>query len=292
MIAWGDTPLDSVATIYWPQLNAADVLQLANQFYAIHHLSVVDNHTIQCPVTQGMTFVPIPPGTAQNIAGLFTVDLPATVKRGQEFDIVIRRISTRQIDRQPITNVMAADQIGDLAMEKGHTTRNWRYVIGTFQVKIPVETKQVLLLPEENTLAIFKWRLSIMSPKNRWYSVLERYVSYVEARVLGLGCNPASIPPSPDGYVPYVPVEEIYEYTGKVSGIVFDRFGDFEGFLLMTESGIEHSFRSMEEEIEALARFAWEDRVVISVVVSACDPKIPVSIVLRRAPHQRRISDY
>jgi hypothetical protein len=73
---------------------------------------------------------------------------------------------------------------------------NWRYVVGTFQVRIPVTTREVMLPPEENTLAIMKWRLQAMSPTNRWYPVLQRYVGYVSARVAGLGGNPDAIPPS------------------------------------------------------------------------------------------------
>jgi len=38
---------------------------------------------------------PIPQGGAPGFAGLFTVDLPLTVKTGQEFNIVVRRISKR-----------------------------------------------------------------------------------------------------------------------------------------------------------------------------------------------------
>jgi hypothetical protein len=53
------------------------------------------------------------------------------------------------------------------------------------------------------------------------------------------------------------------EYSGKVESIIYDRFGDFEGFHLFTESGRHHEFRSAEPEIEHLVRFAWADRVVI-----------------------------
>jgi hypothetical protein len=35
MIDWGDTPVGSVASIYWPGVAAADVLALAKQFYSI-----------------------------------------------------------------------------------------------------------------------------------------------------------------------------------------------------------------------------------------------------------------
>ena len=53
-------------------------------------------------------------------------------------------------------------------------------------MRIPVTDKSVMLRPED-TLAVLKWRLQEMSPINRWHAVLDRYVSYVAARVNGLG---------------------------------------------------------------------------------------------------------
>ena len=53
-------------------------------------------------------------------------------------------------------------------------------------MKIPVATAASILPREEETLAIFKWRLGAMSPSNRWYPVLIRYIGYIEGRVRGL----------------------------------------------------------------------------------------------------------
>ena len=47
------------------------------------------------------------------------------------------------------------------------------------------------------------------------------------------------------------------------------RFGDFAGFYLLTEHGHERAYRSREAEIESLVRYAWNDRVVITVVSEA-----------------------
>jgi hypothetical protein len=148
---------------------------------------------------------------------------------------------------------------------------------------------QVMLPIEENTLAIMKWRLGQMLPSNRWYPVLLRYIGYICGRVGGLGGNPGTILPSPWGaQPPPTRIGQRHEYTGKVRGVVYDRFGDFEGFLLLTEAGHERAFHSRESEIEALVRFAWQDRVVITVLTAAHDPHCPVSIILRRAAPQPR----
>lgn len=194
MIDWGNIPLESTASIYWPQVNVSEILQLASRFYASHLLSAADPHTIQCKVTRGVTYVPIPAGAKENLAGLLTIDLPSTVVKGQEFNVVIRRISTRRLQEEPQPQIaLGAELIQRSSREQ---ELNWRYVIGTFQVKIPVSTAGALLPAEENTLAIFKWRLQAMSPTNRWYPVLQRYIGYVSARVEGLGGDPKTIPPS------------------------------------------------------------------------------------------------
>jgi hypothetical protein len=57
--------------------------------------------------------------------------------------------------------------------------------------------------------------------------------------------------------------------------------------MLLTEAGHERGFASREAEIESLVRFAWEERVVITVVTEAHKPERPVRIILRRAPPNR-----
>jgi len=203
MIDWGNTPLGSTASIYWPQVNASNVLSLASRLYASHSLSSADANTIRCTVTRGVTYVPIPPGTGENFAGLLTIDLPSTVMRGQEFNVIIRRITTRRSRvKTPGTIELGAKPIPRHSREASASASkeiSWRYVVGTFQVKIPVSTADVILPAEENTLAIFKWRLQAMSPTNRWYPVLQRYISLIAGRVAGLGGDPDAIPPSLDG---------------------------------------------------------------------------------------------
>ncbi len=84
MIDWGTIPAGSVANIFWPQVNAAEVLALAARLYGSQTLSTTETHTIQCKITGGVTYVPIPSGTGENFAGLFTVELPLSIVTGQE----------------------------------------------------------------------------------------------------------------------------------------------------------------------------------------------------------------
>jgi hypothetical protein len=105
MIDWGNTPPGSTAYIYWPQVMASDVLQLASALYSTHLLSVADPNTIQCKVVNGATYIPIPSAAGKTFAGLLTVDLPMGVTAGQVFKIVVRRISTKTVGRENIASV-------------------------------------------------------------------------------------------------------------------------------------------------------------------------------------------
>ena len=209
MIDWGTVPPGSTASIYWPQVSAADVLALAAKLHAGHGLSAADANTIRCAVTGGVTYIPIPSGTGANLAGLLTLDLPPSVKVRQEFNVVVRRIGTQQgappiIIRTPSSTVGLGElPARPLPVKAAETeTFSWRYVVGSFQVKIPVATADQILFPEENTLAIMKWRLLQTPASNRWYPVLQRYVSSIAARVDGLGGNSGAIVPSPTGVGP------------------------------------------------------------------------------------------
>ncbi len=306
MIDWGHTPVGSVAHIYWPQVDAMQVLNLANRMYGTHLLSASDGHTIDATVTHGVTYVPIPSGTGENFAGLFTVDLPTTVTSGQEFNIVVRRVATRRLKEEPPTvsnqpriaagkakkatveaEIDAAALAGvSYGKENRPAMRNWRYVVGTFQVKIPVTTSEVMLRPEENTLAIMKWRLEQMKPTDRWYPVMVRYISYIAARIDGLGGDSTAIQPSPYG-VPYTDEPGLggggggheHEFTGKVCEVLFDCLGEFEGFVL-NDCGVMRAFKTTEVGFVEIILHALKERFKVTVFVAGKDHRI-VRLMLR-----------
>ena len=289
MIDWGRVPIGSVANLYWPAVNAASVLELAAQFYASHKLTAVDSNTIQIQVASNVTYVPIPFGTGGSLAGLFTLDLPASIRVGEEFDIVVRRITTKRTleapPPPPPPQIKRSRTVAPMAVV--HKPLLWRYITGAFLVKVPVQKENTILPGDENLLSILKWRLGLIGPGNRWYPVLLRYISYLSQRITGMGGNPAKIPPSPHGYQPsppsHRPKEEETYYTGKVTGMFFDRFGDFEGFILDTEDG-ERKLFSREKEIEELAERAWQERLRITVCVEHHSPHQPECIIIREPP--------
>lgn len=315
VIDWGQIPSGSVASLYWPGVLASDVVNLARQFYGACPLVAVDAHTIKIPITGGLSYVPIPAGSGQNFAGLFTVDLPSSVHSGESYDVTVQRVGTHssaappppppppappqtQTQSAPVkprrntraTRATQSDPAADTEVEAPAEVQaqaaeliRWRYVIGTFQVHIPVLTAQQILPSEETTLAIMKWRLQQTSSADRWYPVLTRYIEYLSGRVDGLGGNAASIPPSLS-YVPPVlqPGCEGREFTGKVCEVLFDCYGDFEGFVLDDCCGTTSAFRSRASRIGDLALRACREELTVSVLASSRDNGRIIHISIRR----------
>jgi hypothetical protein len=174
------------------------VLALATRLYPNHLLSAVDGHTVECKSGGGVAYVPIPRGDNQSFAGLITVDLPAGIRLGNQFEVVVRRITSRRPVDRPLVVLSAG---AGNAIAKSKFVTDWRYVVGTFTIRIPVQQEHIILPGEEHLLAILKWRLGIVPPTNRWHPVLRRYIDYVSARN-GMGGNAGAIPAAPSGYYP------------------------------------------------------------------------------------------
>ena len=148
-----------------------------------------------------------------------------------------------------------------------------------------MKAKNTLLLPEERDLSTLRWIGQAIPSQSRWYPVFQRYLQTIANRVIAFGGDPSQISPSPTGdgtSKPPRPRRHI-EYTGKVAGLVFDHFGDFEGFLLETGHG-EHEFRSREREIKELVERAWRERLRITVWVERDERRTPTSIIIREPP--------
>ena len=265
MIDWGDIPAGTTASIYWPDADALDIVRLASLLYAQDAPIASDAHTVQYTLTSRVTFVPIPFASIVKFAGLLTIDLPQGVRKGQEFHVVVRRFSTRQTAR---IKDAAGGAVLRRAALRGAATRESRYIVGTFQITIPVALEEHLLPGEENTLSIMKWRVQQTPLANRWYPVLKRYVAYLSGRVNAFGGNAGGIVASPVG----LPIPgsgsahgTAVEYSGKVCEVLFDCFGDFEGFVLDNCSESLH-FRTRERAIGELALRACRERLLLTVV--------------------------
>jgi hypothetical protein len=319
LIFWGDVPAGSTATIYWPGVLADEVVKLADGMYGVHALRASDPHTLEVTTVKGgVTWVPIPvDNKAAVFAGLLTVDMPLTVKTGQEYNIVVRRVGKRLrtvVDTPPPSGPPEIPKVEEgrarggerehahammvqaRAAEIVEPERIWeRYIAGSFQVKIPVSTGDAMRPAEETTLAILKARLAGWPMTSPWYPVLVRYVELVSGRLAGIGGDPGAIPPSLGGYKPGCKppsMDRCQVFKGKVCSVVYDGCGHFCGFVLDTckeeEGGnkAKRRFAARGHEIERLVNRAWAECILISVVVERDAPNRPVEIVLHSPPRE------
>jgi len=307
MIDWGNTPAGGEATIYLPGAHTGEILDLAAKMYGMTTLRRIDDHTLACRA-EGATWMPVPPGAGPGYAGLLTIDLPATVRRGQSFTVVVRQITssaTKHVEPptpQPRTRSKGARPTP--VPTKPTSRPESRHTLGAFQIQIPVRTKQTILEPEERTYSVLKFIEQTIPHENRWYPVFERYVSVIGDRVKALGGDPTRIRPSPDGSGVHpephtggspkpspTPGSDVrVRFTGKVDGIVYDRFGDFEGFVLETEDGPRH-FKCRETELEHVLTRAWNGRVRTAVVVDVDSEERPQEVILYAPPAPFRNGD-
>lgn len=282
IIGWGTTPAGSTAQLYLPAANAAQIVALASTMYPSHRLTVADPNTIAFPAG-GTTFVPVPKGEGR-YAGLLTITLPEGVKRGDAYDVVVRQITEASIAERIPNQPPGATEFAAAAGGK-ESRSSWRRLLGAFQFAIRIKTKEELLYPEERLLAWLKWRVESLPQKSRWYPVLQRYLGIVVGLVGGFGGNPGAISGSPEGNVPGHGPEprrpHLREYCGKVSGIFYDAFGDFEGFALKTERCRERWFAARERGMERLVDRAWRERIFICVFVESRAPECAVAIEFR-----------
>ncbi|MDZ7754662.1 MAG: hypothetical protein U5S82_24165 [Gammaproteobacteria bacterium] len=70
-------------------------------------------------------------------------------------------------------------------------------------------------------------------------------------------------------------------HSGKVSGLLFDHFGDFEGFTVETYGGAHLRFFSREAAILDIARTAWLERYVVTVMTVASDSREVRRLLIR-----------
>ena len=312
MSDWGDLPAGTEAEIYIPAADVDEIVKLAGEMYTTHRLRTTEAHTLRFPVG-GVTYIPVPRGQGGSLPGLLTVDLPHTVRKGQTHTVSVRQVtSAAGVVRRPVrpedtspprrsSRAPAAAETGGPASHEGARFEGllrWRRVLGSFRLTIPVETKQELLAPEERLLSVLRWIEHAIPAGDRWHLVFRRYVDQTARRVSDMGGNPDLVKAHPDGRWHKVAEgpedrdrderedrregEKLVSITGKVVGIVYDRFGDFVGFRLDTEDGERH-FHSREHDVHALVERAWRERILLTVLAERHDPNRPMTLVLRGA---------
>jgi hypothetical protein len=168
---------------------------------------------------------------------LLSIELPPTVVKGQKFTVTGHQVS-------------------------GYPRR----IIGSFQLTIPVHTASEILPAEIRKLSVLRHIGESIPASNRWRPVWDRYLDEIADRVDGLGGNPDEVEPSPTGEGRPKPPDkpDRRAVTGKVRRLLYDCFGEFEGFVLETCDG-EHAFLSCAKGTE-------------DVVWKACDSGLSITV--------------
>jgi hypothetical protein len=279
MIDWTALPAPSTASIYLPSVSADNILSTADSLYGSHLYRKVDAHTVACDA-RGITYMPIPQAGG-NLAGFIEVDLPGTLTIGNKFGVVVRQITTASatittgVSRNPVFGISSQ------AVVRGpRPPIAWRKVIGNFQLALKIVSKTQSRHVAERNLAILRWIFEAIPRTDRWYPVFNRYLGALAGLLTILGGNPATVLPSASGAPPRTgakvwPGQRLHPHkdsdgglqvTGKIEGLVYDHFGDFEGFVLETEDDDRIHFFSREEHVERVVARAWSERLRVTVV--------------------------
>ncbi len=295
MIDWGTTPPGTVGTLYLPGVSSSEVMRLADRLYTRNRLKAADAYSVQIEITGRVAYIPVPSGSIGDLAGLLTLDLPSHVRTGQTFRVVLHQVIDAPATRpRPGVNVpppiVASRQPKAAAhlVNKGRVSveavvqkrSNSRHILGAFQFSLLVQTRHDILPIVERTLVNLRRVIGTIPHENRWCPVMQRYLSQVARRVEALGGGD-----SHRHEHEHRRREERARFEGKIDGICFDRFGDFDGFWLRTEDGLRR-FSSREREIESIVNKAWRQRITLLVITEEHEPHEPVSIVFLRAPSE------
>jgi hypothetical protein len=114
-------------------------------------------------------------------------------------------------------------------------------------------------------LALVRYIAAARPHADRWQPIFTRWINGLAAKVSGLGGDPNQVPPSltdPGQGVILVPDEKCV--TGKIARVMYDCYGDFEGFDL-EDCGECHHFASCERAIEEITRRACHERSRLTV---------------------------
>jgi hypothetical protein len=292
MIDWTGLPRGSHASIYLPSVSATAIAATARERYGAAIFTAMDAHTVAC-TARGIAYLPIPraPG---NLAGFIDVSLPASVKQGHRHGITLRQLTTVHDEiggRGGVAGGIAPEAVKRTVVPIARRRPiAWRKGVGDFQLALVVSDKAKALHAAQDSGAILGWILAGMASEDRWRPVIIRYLEALAGQIRALGGEPGRIKASPFGASgarvgqpgagdhghggkpcgdsePHRWGEDGgSELDGKIDGLVYDHFGDFEGFILEADAGSRRHFVSRERAVEDLAREAWAARLRVTIV--------------------------
>jgi murein tripeptide amidase MpaA len=263
VIRWNGVPRDTVASLYLPAWDADEVIGLAARLRdSADEIQKLDEHTISFPV-KDTSYIPLPGGATQPYAGLLTLQLPPTVRTGQHYTINILQHSGAVVD---ITRGAGKEN----ANKTVRYSLSQRRVLGAFSLRIDIKSGPGLLAKAIRNLAALKYIALGIPANDVWLLVFQRYIEQLGNKVKGLGVDPGQILPSPDDPGISTGGGDGKEtcYTGKVSEVLYDCFGDPEGFVLDSCCGRHHRIDCREKGIGELIFRVCKDRLLVTVCLN------------------------
>jgi murein tripeptide amidase MpaA len=279
VIRWHELPRDTTVNLYSPDWHADEVMALASSLRPSRaRIAKVDAHTISCAVGD-ITYIPLPSRGNNPIPCLLTLQLPRSVRAGQEYRIDIQQHSglvyRRTVASGAHWELRSHGQQKERATE---WTESARKVLGAFRLTVVVKADETLLRTAVRNLAVLRYIFAAIPRTDSWHAVFDRYIDQISQKVKALGGDPDLIEASADD--PGTQDHDITGewYTGKIAEVIFDCFGDFEGFILRTCEE-RFYFRSAEKNVQELVMKACKERLLLSVCVTESD-KIRKIVVL------------
>jgi hypothetical protein len=194
---------------------------------------------------------------------------------GQQFRVDVQQHSGLTYQRQ--SGIVAPEKRLPTIEDYNYSVRK---VLGAFRMTVLVKHGEPLIEKAVRNLAVLKFIQQAIPAADPWSAIFVRYIGQLSGQISGLGIDPTLIPPSQDD--PGVPGHphhpHLHCFTGKVSEVIFDCFGDFSGFYLET-CETRHHFKTAEKGIGELVLRACKDRFLITVRLHDKDPRIRELIV-------------
>jgi hypothetical protein len=281
VIRWNDIPPNTSASLYFPDWDADEILQLAASLRpGPRLLTKLHPNTIGC-AARGTTYVPIPIRAPNPIPGLLTLQLPHTVRDKQQFRVDVQQHSGLTVDQHGEGESLSRKgvrQVNDYNFSA-------RRVLGAFRMTVVVTAGEPLVEKVVRNLAVLQFIQQAIPATDSWTQVFARYIEQFSDKLSGLGIDPGLIGPSQDD--PGVPGRlhkpKAEAFTGKVSKVFFDCFGDFAGFVLTSCETSRH-FKTTEKGIGELVLRACKDRLTLTVRVH-CGHEERIGEIIVRCGH-------
>ena len=258
---WNDLPRETVASLYLPDWKADELIVLVSTLRpGLQILTKVDTHTVSFKVSD-ISYIPIPGQNRDPMPGLLTLKLPLTVQAGDSFTVDVQHHTGHTVHNQ-------------IEVKRRTRTINFsrRHVLGGFQVNVVVKSGEPLQRKLVRNLAVLRYIFQAIPTTDNWHPVFKRYLSQLGDQITGLGIDASLIPASLDdpGLPGDIHVSKPQKITGKVREVIFDCFGDFEGFVVESCS-CSHYIKSKETGVaEVVLRACRERRTVTVSLDKAC----------------------